>query len=184
MIEAHGVSRRYGGDVALHPTDFELRSGELVALVGPNGAGKSTLLAILAGALAPSTGSVRREGDVAWAPQRPAVYARLTPRENVALFARLARAEPRDVELPDRHVARLSVGQRQQLNLALAFLGAPRTAVLDEPTASLDADRRDELWRDLDALREAGGAVVFATQLRDESARADRVVRLEHGRVA
>jgi len=100
------------------------------------------------------------------------------------LFARLARAEPREVDLPDRHVARLSVGQRQQLNLALAFLGAPRTAVLDEPTASLDADRRDELWRDLDALREAGGAVVFATQLRDEAARADRVVRLEHGRVA
>jgi len=178
------VAAGYGGRPVLRDVDLDVPPGSFIGILGPNGAGKSTLLAILAGALAPSTGSVRREGDVAWAPQRPAVYARLTPRENVALFARLARAEPRDVELPDRHVARLSVGQRQQLNLALAFLGAPRTAVLDEPTASLDADRRDELWRDLDALREAGGAVVFATQLRDESARADRVVRLEHGRVA
>lgn len=183
MIVARGVSRRYGGDVALHPTDFELKAGELVALVGPNGAGKSTLLAILAGALEPSSGSVRRDRDVAWAPQRPAVYARLTPRENVELFARLARTAPAPVSLPDRPVGDLSVGQRQQLNLELAFLGSPRVALLDEPTASLDPDRRDELWRTLERLRADGGAVAFATQSPDEAERASRVVRLEHGRV-
>jgi ABC-type multidrug transport system ATPase subunit len=183
LISARGVSRRYGGDVALHPTDFDLRAGELVALVGPNGAGKSTLLAILAGALEPSSGTVRRERDVAWAPQRPAAYARLTPHENVELFARLGRTAPEPVALPDRPVGDLSVGQRQQLNLVLAFLGSPRVALLDEPTASLDPDRREELWRAVDRLRADGGAVAFATQALDEAARADRVVRLEHGRV-
>ena len=183
MISAHRVSRRYGGAVALHPTDFELSPGELVALVGPNGAGKSTLLSLLAGALEPSSGTVAREGSVAWAPQRPAVYGRLTPRENVALFARLADVAPEPVDLPDRPVADLSVGQRQQVNLVVAFLGTPSAALLDEPTASLDPDRREELWRTVEELRAGGGGVAFATPLGDEAARADRVVRLEHGRV-
>jgi ABC-type multidrug transport system ATPase subunit len=184
MIAARGVSRRYGAGVALHPTDFELGAGELVALVGPNGAGKSTLLSILAGALPPSSGTVRREGAVAWAPQRPAVYTRLTPRENLTLFARLADTTPEPVDLPDRPVAELSVGQRQQLNLAVAFLGSPRTALLDEPTASLDPAHREELWAALERLRADGGAVAFVTQLPEETERADRVLHLDAGRVS
>jgi ABC-type multidrug transport system ATPase subunit len=75
------------------------------------------------------------------------------------------------------------VGQRQQLNLVLAFLGSPRTALLDEPTASLDPVRRGELWRSLERLCADGGAVAFATQSPDEAERAHRVVRLEGGRV-
>ena len=68
------------------PAICELAAGETVALVGPNGAGKSTLLSILAGALDPSSGGVERAVAVGWAPQRPALYAKLTPRENVELF--------------------------------------------------------------------------------------------------
>ena len=186
MISARGVSRRYGAGVALHPTDFELAAGELVALVGPNGAGKSTLLAILAGALEPSSGSVRRTGAVAWAPQQPALYGRLTPNQNLRLFARLERADvvAQSHELPDRPAATLSVGPRQLLNLEIAFLGSPRTALLDEPTAALDANRRAELWAALERLRTDGGAVAFVTQLPEEAERADRVLRLDAGRVA
>ena len=102
MIQARGVTRRYGAHVALHETDFDLDEGELVALVGPNGAGKSTLLSVLAGALEPSTGSVERHVPTGWAPQRPALYSRLTPGENVQLFARLARAVPVGIDLPQR----------------------------------------------------------------------------------
>ena len=86
LLAARGVARRFGRRVALHPTDFELAPGEVVALVGPNGAGKSTLLAILAGALAPSEGAVERPARVGWVPQRPAHYGRLTALENLRLF--------------------------------------------------------------------------------------------------
>src|SRR5205085_7099063 len=91
ILRARGVSRRFGRDVALAPTDLVVSPGEVVALVGPNGAGKSTLLALLAGALEPSEGVVE-QGDgvqIGWAPQRPAFYGRLTPRANLELFARL-----------------------------------------------------------------------------------------------
>jgi ABC-type multidrug transport system ATPase subunit len=192
-IAARGVGRRFGAHVALQPTDFELRCAERVALVGPNGAGKSTLLALLAGALAPTSGTVERHCRVGWAPQRSAQYGRLSPRENLELFARLE-GEPsaagaserllREFELPSDGVAAadLSVGNRQRLNLAIALLGAPQALLLDEPTAALDPDQRARLWERLEGLRAAGVALAFVTQQPDEAERhADRVVALRDG---
>jgi len=175
----------------LHPCDVALAPGEAVALVGPNGAGKSTLLALLAGALDPTAGEVVRSARVGWAPQRPALYGRLSARENLELFGRLegdragVEALLAELELDaDAPAATLSVGMRQRLNLALAFLGPPRVLLLDEPTASLDPERREGLWARLGALRAEGGSVCFATQNIEEVARADRVLRIEDGTVA
>jgi ABC-type multidrug transport system ATPase subunit len=197
LLAARGAGRRFGQTVALEPVDFELMPGEVVALVGPNGAGKSTLIALLAGALFPSEGKIeRRKGvRVGWAPQRPAQYGRLSARENLELFARLegehdpAEAAARllaSFELPEaaKPSANLSVGNRQRLNLAIAFLGSPDALLLDEPTAALDPDQRRRLWDRVTALRESGGAVAFATQNLDELERhADRVAALRDGRI-
>ena len=194
LLRAEGVGRRYGELEALAPTDLSLFAGETVALVGPNGAGKSTLLAILAGSLEPSDGRVEGTERTGWVPQRPAHYARLTARENLELFARLegvaahAAAASRQLErfsLPPAQLSgALSVGNRQRLNVALALLGDPRVLLLDEPTASLDPGQRRRVWEVVGGLREAGGAVCFATQNVEEvGEQADRVLVLQGGRV-
>jgi ABC-2 type transport system ATP-binding protein len=197
LLAARGVGRRFGQTTALEPVELEISPGDALALVGPNGAGKSTLLSLLAGALEPSTGGIdRRKGvRVGWAPQRPAQYGRLSARENLELFARLeGEVEPeeaaaqllRDFDLPGKACpsADLSVGNRQRLNLAIAFLGRPEVLLLDEPTAALDPEQRRRLWERTTALREAGGAFAFATQNLDEIERfADRVAVLRDGRL-
>ncbi|HEY6067912.1 MAG TPA: ABC transporter ATP-binding protein [Gaiellaceae bacterium] len=193
-LRARGVARRFGTQVALEPTDVDVQVGETLALIGPNGAGKSTLLSLLAGALEPSSGSVERVDDVrvGWVPQRPALYDRLTARENLELFARLegerdpAGAAARLLERfdvpPDRPAYTLSVGNRQRLNVALSLLGDPRVLLLDEPTASLDPGQRRRLWETVAGLRGGGGSVVFATQnLEELDLYADRVAVLQRG---
>jgi ABC-type multidrug transport system ATPase subunit len=197
LLRVTGVSRSFGTRVALAPIDLELRRGETLALVGANGAGKSTLLALLAGTLEPSGGVVDwRDGVRAgWVPQRPAQYARLTPRENLELFARLGgERDPRAAaarllaafELADdgRPSGDLSVGSRQRLNVAIGMLGGPDVLLLDEPTASLDPGQRRRLWAAAQELIGAGGALVFATQNLEELDHADRVLVLRDGAVA
>jgi ABC-2 type transport system ATP-binding protein len=193
LVAAHGVSRRFGEQLALAPTDAQVRPGEVLALVGPNGAGKSTLLAILAGALPPSGGDVEREPTlrIGWMPQRPAHYGRLSPRQNLELFSGLERAGDPDAllarfELPDdgRPSATLSVGNRQRLDLAISLLGAPQVLLLDEPTAALDPRQRRRLWETAASVRDEGGAVVLVTQnVEDLEHVADRVIVLIEGRV-
>ena len=141
-------------------------------------------------------GIERRKGvRVGWAPQRPAQYGRLSARENLELFARLeGEHDPEEAaarllqefDLPGKPSpsANLSVGNRQRLNLAIAFLGRPEVLLLDEPTAALDPEQRRRLWERTSALRESGGAFVFATQNLDEiERRADRVAALRDGRL-
>jgi ABC-type multidrug transport system ATPase subunit len=196
LLRAHRVARRFGAQVALEPTDIDVRAGETLALIGPNGAGKSTLLSLLAGALEPSGGSVERVGGVrvGWVPQQSALYDRLSARENLELFARLE-GEPRHAEVaerllqrfevpPDRPAHTLSVGNRQRLNVALGLLGDPRVLLLDEPTAALDPGQRRRLWQIVTRLRDEGGSVVFATQnLEELDLYADRVAVLQRGRL-
>jgi ABC-2 type transport system ATP-binding protein len=196
LLRARGIARRFGTAVALEPTDVEIRPGETVALIGPNGAGKSTLLSLLAGAVPPSEGSLEARPGLrsGWLPQRPGHYARLTPRENLELFARLHREHDAAAVadgalarfgLPDdgRTAGVLSVGNRQRLSLALALLGDPQLLLLDEPTAALDPEQRELLWTVALEHRAAGGALVFATQMHEEIVHAERVLELREGRL-
>ena len=198
LLSARGIARSFGRHAALEPTSLEVRGGEVLGLVGPNGAGKSTLVSILAGALAPDAGTVvhaKPARRVGWVPQRPAQYGRLTPRENLELFARLEGVtEPEAaaarllqvVELPDdgRLSSELSLGNQQRLNLAIALLADPDVLLLDEPTSSLDPRQRRRFWELGGQVRDRGGAVVFVTQNLEELERfASRVVVMLDGGV-
>lgn len=200
LLRATGVARTYGGAEALAPTDLTVSAGERIALTGPNGAGKTTLLSLLAGVAQPDSGEVKwsdGQQQVGWVPQKPALYRRLTTRENLTLFAGLEgvrdpgavadalllRADLGDVA--GRAAGALSTGTLQRLNLAVALAGAPALLLLDEPTGTLSPDQRLRIWTWMDQLVMADGmALIFSTQSMDEAARhADRVLVLAGGRV-
>ncbi len=185
-IAVRDLAKRFGERDALRGISFDVRAGELVAIVGPNGAGKTTLLSILVGALRASAGTVSGPGAGAaagWAPQQPAVYTKLSVVENLALFARLEQVG--DVEkavermldqtgLRDRageRVERLSGGNRQRLNVALALLADPPVLALDEPTSALDPGQRERVWEFVGGLARAGTAVLYSTHHLGEVAR-------------
>jgi ABC-2 type transport system ATP-binding protein len=202
LLAARGLVRRYRGVVALDGIDLRLAAGEAVALLGANGAGKTTLLEVLAGIRRPDEGTLvwshpagSKAPPVGWVPQRPSLYARLTTRENLRLFAALERRstpqvvadellEKADlVAVADRPAAQLSTGTRQRLNLAIALAGEPAALLLDEPSATLSPDQRHRLWTWLAELRRDGMALVFSTQSVDEAGRqADRTLVLARGR--
>jgi ABC-2 type transport system ATP-binding protein len=196
--EARGVTKRFGDRVALDDVSLRVDPGEMLAIIGPNGAGKTTLLSILAGILPPDAGSVSRPArEVGWVPQQPAVYGKLSVRENLRLFARLERvadpgaavermlAQTGLLDRADDELATLSGGNRQRVNIAVGLLADPPVLALDEPSSSLDPPQRERLWAFVDALaRRSGTAVVFTTHNVAEAERwADRVMVLADGEV-
>jgi ABC-2 type transport system ATP-binding protein len=197
-LRVEALSKSFGGLQALQDVSFEVAGGELLAVLGPNGAGKTTLLSVLAGAQRADSGKVSvRPREVGWAPQQPALYAKLTVAENLELFARLERvADPRGAVArmleqtglrarAGEQLGRLSGGNRQRVNVAIALIGDPPVLALDEPSASLDPAQRERLWEFVAALARQGTAVIFSTHGPDEAQRhADRVLVLDDGRVA
>ena len=176
VIEARGLTKRFGDREALRGVSFSAAAGELLAVIGPNGAGKTTLLSILAGIRAPDEGEVSRApGEIGWVPQQAALYRRLTVDENLRLFARLEGVA--DVEatvermleqtgLRERRgdpVARLSGGTQQRVNIAIGLIAEPAALLLDEPSAGLDPGQRERLWEFVLGLAGAGTTVLFST---------------------
>jgi ABC-2 type transport system ATP-binding protein len=195
-MTADSITKRFGSRVALHPTSFEERQGEIVGVIGPNGAGKTTLLSILAGVLEPTAGDLSYPDDqrVGWVPQQPAVYSKLSVAENLRLFARLEKLpDPEqgaqqmlaEIGLEDRandEVGKLSGGNQQRVNIGIGLLSAPSTLLLDEPSASLDPRQRERLWAFIGERVGKGTAVVFSTHNIGEVERyATRVLVLVDG---
>jgi energy-coupling factor transporter ATP-binding protein EcfA2 len=188
-----GVATGPAGTPVLESISLEGRVGEVVALVGPNGGGKTTLLRTIAGLLAPISGRVdRTQGRVAYLPQNPmAMLHRPTVAAEVAWtvrgdaasadastliadlsLTRLAGRDPRD----------LSTGERQRAAIAAILAGAPRIALLDEPTRGMDDAARDALCRVIARMRAAGCAIVLATHDRNLAAAvADRSIAVGSG---
>lgn len=193
--------------------DLSIAQGEVVAIVGASGSGKSTLLGLLAGLDRPSAGSVTvlgralsaldedqlallRRDAIGFVFQSFQLLPNLTARENVLLPLELTRAADAAVRCDDllqrvglsarghHYPSQLSGGEQQRVALARAFAPRPRILLADEPTGNLDADTGERVLELLMSLRaDAGSTLLLVTHDARVAARADRVLRLERGRL-
>jgi ABC-2 type transport system ATP-binding protein len=206
-VAVAGLRKAYAARPVVRDLSFRVAAGEVFALLGPNGAGKTTTVEIIEGYRRPDAGEVRVLGvDPATAGRDHrarvglmlqgggGIDPRLTAREVVALYARF-HARPRNVDevlaavgldgaATRTRYRRLSGGERQRVGVALALVGRPELAILDEPTAGLDVEGRG-LVRDLIAgLRSEGTAVILTSHdLADVERVADRIAILDRGRI-
>jgi ABC-2 type transport system ATP-binding protein len=206
MIEVQHLHKQYGDVVAVDDVSFTVREGEIFGILGPNGAGKTTTVECLAGLREPDRGQLSVLGldpqrDRAELTQRVGVQlqeSRLPDRLRVAealeLFCSLYRDPADGYELMEvlglagkarTPFAKLSGGQKQRLSIALALIGNPRVAVLDELTTGLDPQARRDTWELIERVRERGVTIVLVTHFMEEAERlCDRVAVIAKGRVA
>jgi ABC-2 type transport system ATP-binding protein len=210
MLEARGLTKRYGDAIALDALSLSVTPGQVTALLGANGAGKSTTIALFLGLIAPSAGEALVDGvsvssapdaaraKLAYVPETASLYPSLSGIETLQFFADLAkRPRPSKAEataaliaagLPEaaagKRVASYSKGMRQKTALAIAIAKGAKALVLDEPLSGLDPVAAIETTAAIRARAEAGAAVLMATHdLFRAHDSADRLVILKSGRV-
>ncbi|TDI34678.1 MAG: ABC transporter ATP-binding protein [Acidobacteria bacterium] len=196
VLEVQALSKSYGEREAVRSVSFSLRRGEVFGLLGPNGAGKTTTIGVIAGILAPSSGTVRCAGALGLVPQRVALYPSLTAEENLDFFGRLyglskSEARARRDQLLElsglskraqQRVAEFSDGMKRRLNLACGVVHAPEVLLLDEPTVGVDPQSRERIYDSLTALAAEGMALLLTTHYMDEAERlCDRLVIMDEG---
>lgn len=204
-VEVDGLTIRYGERVAVDNVTFSAEAGAITALLGPNGAGKTSTVEALEGYRRPAAGTVRVLGldpmadRAALTPrigvmlQDGGLYPSLSPRDAVALFGSFYDRPIPGPDLLDRvglaavattPCRRLSGGEQRRLSLALALIGRPEVAFLDEPTAGVDPRGRLAMREMVSGLRDEGVAVLMTTHDLEEAERlADRVVIIDAGRI-
>jgi len=209
-LSVRGLVKRFGAQTAIDQLDLSIREGEFYALLGPNGAGKTTTLRIVAGLLSPDAGSVEVFGIdrlrdpldakqvMAWVPDEPTIYDKLTPAEYLAFVAALWRidggiARRRAGELMDRlewtpvasqRCEGFSRGMKQKVALAGALIHQPRLLILDEPLTGLDAAMARIVKDILAECTAEGATVILTTHILEVAERmADRIGIIRHGRL-
>jgi ABC-2 type transport system ATP-binding protein len=205
VIEVTGLTKRYGRRVVVDHVSFSVEQGEIFGILGPNGAGKTTTVETIAGLRTPDARSVRvlgldprRDRDrlrtlVGVQLQESELPDRMAVREALELFASFYAApeDPRSLvrdlgleERADTAYRKLSGGQKQRLSIALALVGRPRIAILDELSTGLDPQARRETWELIESIRDRGVTVLLVTHLMEEAERlADRVAVFREGRL-
>ena len=209
-IDVRGLTRRFGGFVAVNNLSFTVRRGEIFGFLGSNGAGKSTTIRMLCGLLRPSAGTATVGGvDVARNPegvkqrigymsQRFSLYELLTVDQNIRFFGGLYGLEGEQlasrrafvIEMAglrgrESTLARdLAGGWRQRLALGCAILHEPPILFLDEPTGGVDPLSRRQFWRLIDTLSQKNVTVLVTTHYLDEAERCHRVALIHAGELA
>ncbi|WEN43806.1 High-affinity branched-chain amino acid transport ATP-binding protein LivF [Thauera sp. GDN1] len=212
LLTCRGLEAGYGLSQVLFGLDFDIRAGEVVALLGRNGMGKSTTIKTLVGGLSPQRGEIHFEGTpihgaradaiarlgVAIVPEGRQCFPNLTVREHLVAFAalrngvaqpwtlaRLYALFPRLAERAGHMGNQLSGGEQQMLAIARALSTNPRLLILDEATEGLAPVIRDEIWRCLALLKAQGQTTLVVDKYVEKLLPlADRNLILERGRIA
>jgi ABC-2 type transport system ATP-binding protein len=203
VIEVSNLSKRYGDTVAVRDVSLAVEAGEIFGILGPNGAGKTTTVECVAGLRTPDSGDISVLGR---APRDPSLRAevgvqlqesqlqeKLTVREALDLYSAFY-PDPADwrmlageLGLGDKlrtPYGKLSGGQKQRLSIALALIGNPRIAILDELTTGLDPSARRDTWDLIESIRDRGVTVVLVTHFMEEAERlCDRLAVIDRGAV-
>ena len=213
LVQLHGVSKKYGAAVALHPTDLEFARGKITVLIGPSGCGKSTLLRLIIRLLEPDDGTINFDSTpvtsanisdlrrrIGYVIQDGGLFPHLTARKNILLMAshlgwppdkmnnRLSElcALTRFPESAlDRYPLELSGGQRQRISLMRALMLSPELLLLDEPLGALDPLVRAALQRDLKEIfqRLKQTAILVTHDLAEAAYLGDEIVLMNEGRI-
>src|SRR4029450_10225374 len=210
LVKLRGVSKAFGGIVAVHPLDLDIAAGDFLAILGPSGWGKTTLLRMMGGFAEPTTGTIEIAGrDVTriGPEKRPTnmvfqgygLFPHMNVRQNVTYGLKLRRipqAELRErvsemlrlvhlEDFTDRPVPELSGGQQQRVALARALVMRPAVLLLDEPLGALDLKLRKAMQGELRRIhRSLGGTFVFVTHDQEEAlSLANRIAVMEDGRI-
>ena len=198
--------KQYGKTVAVGDISFSISEGEIFGIIGPNGAGKTTMVECISGLRTPDSGSVsiyglspQKDRDrirefLGVQLQESAMPPRLKVGEAVELFASFYPdpMDPNDLletlgiqNVKSSVYKTLSGGQKQRLSIALALVGNPRIAILDELTTGLDPEARRETWALIESIRDSGVTVILVTHFMDEAERlCDRLALINHGKLA
>ena len=208
LRKTYAATKRAPAKEALKGVDLTVPRGSIFGLLGPNGAGKSTLINILAGLVTKSAGTVRIWGfdqdenprqsraAIGIMPQEPNLDPFFTPRGSLDVQAGLygvPRAQRRTDELlaltgltdkANAYARSLSGGMRRRLLLGKALVHSPQILVLDEPTAGVDIDLRNQLWDNVRRLNEDGMTIILTTHYLEEAEQmCDQIAIINHGAV-
>lgn len=210
MIEIKDLHKSYGDKHAVNGISFKVEKGEVLGFLGPNGAGKSTTMNIISGYLSMSSGSVVINGHdildepeeakkcIGYLPELPPLYLDMTVLEYLSFICDLKKV-PRDqrkvqlakilsmvkiTDVADRLIGNLSKGYKQRVGIAQALVGDPEILILDEPTVGLDPSQILEIRKLISKLAKTKTVIISSHILSEIQAMCDRVVIINHGKVA
>jgi ABC-2 type transport system ATP-binding protein/ribosome-dependent ATPase len=197
LIEARGLTQRFGDFTAVDNVSLRVDAGEVVGLLGANGAGKTTTIRMLLGLARPTAGVALLDGSpptrqsrrrLGYVPQGLGLYAELTVSENLAFAAQAFGCRPAQLEgaladEADTLIASLPLGLRRQLAFLCALQHGPDVLVLDEPTSGVEPLARAHLWDRIRSQSDRGVGVLVTTHYMQEARQCDRLLLMSDGRL-